>query len=490
MSVFDSFRAARWVRTVNLLLQAALFTSLFAGLNYLAQNWLVESARIDLTAYRRFSLFPETAAYLRGLTSPVRIVVTAAENAVSADLRGLLREYAFATAGNPDGRVTVEYLNVDLNRRAAQQLGLEQPDQVVLMCNGNRHILSESELYVSGPLQRRAFDGEARITSALLDVSNPERRKIYFLKGHQELQTENTDPNQGLSTARDLLRQRNFPVQSLDLVVARAIPADAAALIAVNPRTPYSPREEELLRQYLSSREGRLMLLLSPNAKLGLDRVLADWGVVADDDLIQDTGPNNLTEDGDLIIRSFSRHPVTAALLNASFQPRLRLGAARTVRPDPARASAGGLEVVTLASTSATAWGEVNASLRRSSAYAPGIDLPPAPGGWGVAVASSRAAARGNLPFSVRNGRLVLIGSGDLFANARISREGSLDFLLGAVNWMMDRDRELSIPARPLERFQLSLSARELQNLRYSLLFLVPGAAALLGVIVYWTRRS
>jgi len=107
-----------------------------------------------------------------------------------------------------------------------------------------------------------------------------------------------------------------------------------------------------------------------------------------------------------------------------------------------------------------------------------------------VAIASSRAAARDNLPFSVRNGRLVLIGSGDLFANARIAREGSLDFLLGAVNWMMDRDRELSIPARPLERFQLSLSAHELQNLRYSLLFFVPGAAALLGLIVYWTRRS
>jgi len=490
MSVFDSFSAARWVRTVNLVLQAVLFTTLFAGLNYLAQNWLEESARVDLTHYRRFSLFPETVAYLRGLTSPVRIIVTASENAVSPDLRGLLREYGFATAGNPDGRVTVEYLNVDLNRRAAQQLGLEQADQVVLMCNGNRHILTENELYVSRQQVRQAFDGEARITSALLDVSNPERRKIYFLTGHQELQIEDTDPNLGLSGARDLLRQRNFPVQSLDLVVARSIPDDAGVLLAVAPRVPYAPREEELLRQYLSAREGRLILLAAPNTRLGLDRLLGDWGVLVDDDLIQDSGASNLTEDGDLIVRSFAVHPVTAALLNSSFQPRLRLGPARTVRPDAARTSGNGLEVATLASTSATAWGEVNASFRRASSYAPGIDLPAAPGGLGVAIASSRAAARDNLPFSVRNGRLVLIGSGDLFANARIAREGSLDFLLGAVNWMMDRDRELSIPARPLERFQLSLSAHELQNLRYSLLFFVPGAAALLGLIVYWTRRS
>jgi len=490
MSLFDTFRAARWVRTVNLILQALLFTTLFGGLNYVAENWRGESSRIDLTHYRRFSLFPETLAYLRGLTSPVRIIVTDSETAVSPDLRGLLREYRFATSGNPDGRITVEYLNVDLNRRAAQSLELEQPDQVVLICNGNRHVLTLNELYVTRQQQRQAFDGEAKITSALLDVSNPERRKIYFLAGHQEAQTEDTDPNSGLSAARNLLRERNYPVETLDLGTARTIPDDAAALLAVNPRVPYAPREEEMLRQYLTTREGRLTILVAPNTRLGLDRLLSDWGILLDDDLVQDSGATNLTEDGDLIVRTFVPHPVTAGLLSSSFQPRLRLGTARSVRPDPARSGGGGLEVVTLASTSPTAWGEVNAGFRRSSNYAPGIDLPAVPGGLGLAVASSRAPARDNLPFSVRNGRLVVIGSGDLFSNGRVTREGSLDLLLGTVNWMMDRDRELSIPARPLERFQLSLSAHELQNLRYSLLCFIPGAAALLGLIVYWTRRS
>jgi len=244
------------------------------------------------------------------------------------------------------------------------------------------------------------------------------------------------------------------------------------------------------MRQYLTTREGRLTNLVAPNTRLGLDRLLSDRGILLDDDLVQDSGATNLTEDGDLIVRTFVPHPVTAGLLSSSFQPRLRLGTARSVRPDPARSGGGGLEVVTLASTSPTAWGEVNAGFRRSSNYAPGIDLPAVPGGLGLAVASSRAPARDNLPFSVRNGRLVVIGSGDLFSNGRVTREGSLDLLLGTVNWMMDRDRELSIPARPLERFQLSLSAHELQNLRYSLLCFIPGAAALLGLIVYWTRRS
>jgi hypothetical protein len=57
------------------------------------------------------------------------------------------------------------------------------------------------------------------------------------------------------------------------------------------------------------------------------------------------------------------------------------------------------------------------------------------------------------------------------------------------VNWMVDRDANFSMPARVIERFQLSLSASELTRLRYSLLLALPSAAAVLGLFVYWTRR-
>ena len=61
MNIADSFRAARWIRFINLLLQALLFLALFANLNYLALN---HAWRFDVTANRRHSLSPETRAYL------------------------------------------------------------------------------------------------------------------------------------------------------------------------------------------------------------------------------------------------------------------------------------------------------------------------------------------------------------------------------------------------------------------------------------------
>jgi hypothetical protein len=490
MTAFDSFRRARWIRTANLVVQAVLFLTLFGGLNYLAGH---HSWRFDLTRYRRYSLSPETLAYLRELRGPVRIVVADAESAASPEVRGLLREYAYATEANPDGRISVEYLDIFQSRREAEKLGLDEAGQVLVIAGENPIKLNGDELYQAVDHERRAFLGEQVITGAILTVSNPGRKKVYFLTGHGELRPDDVDPARGLSTARDQLRERNFDVDVVDLSAARRVPPDASLLVAVAPQSPFSAYEKEMLRQYLGNNAGRLILFLAPGYPHGLADLLLDWGVTVDDDLVIDSGPENMTEDGDLIIRDFPRHPITQALVNYGIL--LRVGPASTVRPDPARAAGYGLSTTALALCSPTAWGEVNYRSRSQAVFNPGVDIRPNPGGsppdaLPIAVASERVATRDNLPFSVRGGRLVVFGTGDLIANSRIENAGSLNILLGAVNWMADRDTELNIPARPIERFQLSLSAGELRRLRFTILLALPGAAILLGLAVHWTRRT
>ena len=98
--------------------------------------------------------------------------------------------------------------------------------------------------------------------------------------------------------------------------------------------------------------------------------------------------------------------------------------------------------------------------------------------GWVWSLPRSASAVRDNLPFSVRGGRLVVFGTGDLIANNRMAIIDNQNIFLGAVNWTVDRDANFSMPARPIERFQLSLSASELTRLRYSLLLALPSVAA------------
>ncbi|CAM2903901.1 GldG family protein [Rariglobus hedericola] len=493
MAKIPTFRSVRWVRTLNLLAQAVLFVTLFAGLNYLAVNY---AWRFDLTENRSHSLSPETTAYLKNLSQPVRIIVTLTETSDNADVTqayrdvsGLLREYVYTTAGNERGKISVEFLDVYQRRRDAEALGIEQPNTIVVLVGNKPRIIQLDELYQVENNEKKAFRGEQIFTSAILELSSPTQKKIYFLTGHGEMSLDDVSAERGLSGLEAELKARNFAVEPIDLAQSRKIPDDAAVIVIAGPQGRFDAIEEELLRQYLSNRAGRVLALLAPGYPTGLDNLLFDWGVLVDDVLIYDRSASGQTETGDLILPALDeKHALTRSLL--SYKIPLRFGLSRSVRPDPGRTLDPNLVVTPLVATTEQAWGERNYRERVTPSYDVGVDLP---GRVIVVTASERLPSRKilNTPdFSVPSGRLVAYGSADWIANGRLGVIGNLSFFLSAVNWATDRDIDFKVPARPIAKFQLSLSEEQLQRLRYSLIFALPGLAAVIGLIVYWTRRN
>jgi ABC-type uncharacterized transport system involved in gliding motility auxiliary subunit len=200
--------------------------------------------------------------------------------------------------------------------------------------------------------------------------------------------------------------------------------------------------------------------------------------------VILDTNPEFITDNSDLMIRNRdASHPVTKSLVDYNLP--LRISLPRSVRPDPNRPPDRALKVSVLAASSPSSWGEFGYRVQRPLVFDAGSDLR---GPLGVVVTSERVSP-GSLPLSVPGGRLVVIGSGDIFSNRRLADQGCQALSLNAVNWAVDRDTQLHFPPRPIERFQLSLSQEQLAKLRLGLLFALPGAVGLLGLLVYWTRR-
>jgi len=487
----ESFRAVRWIRTLNLVLQALLVLSFFGGLNFIALHY---SWRWDITRSHRHSLSPETLSYVHSLKRPVRIIATLTDDfreqnpEVTKDVEGLLREYAYASGVNgPDGRISVEFLDPYQKPREAEELGIKEANTIFLLCGGKRHGTMPGELYRTEGGERRDFIGEQVATAALLDVSAAESRRIYFLTGHGELQPDDVNPARGLQVLRDALVLRNFSVEMLDIAHTRRVPDDASLVIIAGPERIDAFAQEQL-RQYLRDRAGRVILLLSPRVQHGLVDMLLDWGVLlADNDLIVDSNPQNITEDFNLRITAFSAHPITRTLIDNQLP--VLVGLARSVRPAAARGAGTGVTTTLLAATSETAWGSRHPSTAGSARRQPG-DVVGDPR-LGVAVAAERVQARGDLPFSVRGGRLIVVGSSDIATNNRLAGSpGNQAFILNAINWTVDRDAQLAIQPRPIERFRLSLSQEQLSRLRFSLWFGVPGLVAIFGFIVYWTRRA
>jgi hypothetical protein len=398
-----------------------------------------------------------------------------------------VREYTYAARSGGRSLVTSEELDIYQQTRRAASLGIASKNVIVFTCGERRRYVTLADLYVIEDGEKRAFVGERAFTAAILDVTAATKQKLYFLTGHGEMEPGSVAADRGLSQLRDELRARNFDVDILDLVKSRRIPDDAAMLLAIGPRVPYLPEEQDKLRDYLANKSAASSSLSNPVPTKG-STSSSSTGVCAPRRPSRRPQPPGIRRRRRSHPPPFSTHPVTKLLVDN--QITLLAGRVRVVRPDPRRAPDPTLKVTDLIGASPSAWGERTYRDASTAQFDAGVDIkgtataPSLP----VAVVSERVTAA-DLPFSIRGGRLIVLGTADIFGNNRLDG-GNLVLARNAINWATERDTQLNIPPRPVAKFQLALSQTELGKLRLALLLVVPGAVALLGLFVYWSRRS
>ncbi len=489
MKTFESFQSNRWIWRVNILLQVLLVFVLTAIVNYIGMIFV---ARYDITRNHSMSLSPETVNYVKQLTEPVTIIVTINSDddnplavRASRDVMALLREYEFAARGNGRGTISVKRLNVYEKRVQAEQLGVAGKHNVVVFQSGASKpvTLELRDLYEIVNYELGRFNGERAFTTALRSVQNQKKPVLYSLKGHDEMGFASLDPGRGASQLEAELIARNYDVRALDLTETRRVPEDAEMVLLLAPRSALLRSEQALLRNYLSTDAGRMLILLDPGAQAGLDDLLLDWGILADDAIVVEKDPASRIPGGDLLIRHFAiDHPITQQLHD--FGLRVTMGAARSVRPDPGRPIDDSLVVNALFQTSENSWGERNTHDPKPT-FDPAQDIP-GPVFIG-AVSERKVGSSANL--KLRGGRLIVFGNSDFIANNRINSAANLTLFRNAVSWSLSNLSQLEIPARPIQRLQLTLSEEQLTVGR---ILIVAGPAllvALFGFTVFLGRR-
>jgi hypothetical protein len=120
-------------------------------------------------------------------------------------------------------------------------------------------------------------------------------------------------------------------------------------------------------------------------------------------------------------------------------------------------------------------------------------DVPPAAAG-AVATASdepptSEPSPAAAPPAAPRPGRLVVFGDSDFASNAQLASVGNPTLLLNAMNWLVERENLLAIPAKKADQIQLNLTRRDLSTIYLIVLIGLPLASVSAGVGVYLRRR-
>ena len=489
-SRFNEFRFARRFRAINRLVQILLSLSLIIALNFISANYF---KRFDLTKSGAYTLAPESKAYIRQLKEPVEIIVTIPKETeedefgiIRQDLKKLLREYEFEGMRDGKAYVTVEFVDIYRQRKRAHELAtnynLTKENAIIIASGEKVREISQIGLYEYDDGKTRGFRGERVFTSAILDVSSKKAQKIYFLVGHGEMRLDDVDPLRGLSQLESFLSERNFEVATLDLAIDKNVPEDASLVVVPSPQASLQPEEVEKLRRYMSDRNGRMITLIDPGRRHGMDELFFDWGVLAEDNVVVDVGADFRAQGGDLIIRHFAEHPITQLLID--YQITALFGQPRSVRTDPASANDSRLQVHQLIGTSDKSWAERDYRTQKPIAFDAKRDQK---GPISISTVSSRSSGI-ELGITIPGGRMVVFGNSDFITNNRLRAFGNHTLFINSANWALDRTSLLNIPTRKLESHQIVMSESDLQRM-LTYFAIVPAATAMFGLLIYFIRR-
>lgn len=443
----------------NALLFGLGFLGILVVANALAASY---PQRIDLTEDKEFSLSPETELLLDELDQPV--VLTGFYTPDRASSRDQIRPLLDAFVTKSGGLVSYDFIDPRENPLAADQYGVTRDASMAVTIGESSHLIE--------------FPSEREIASAIVRLTNPENRVVFFLTGHGELDLDDTSEI-GLSQLKSSLVSKNYGVETLSLLVEGAVPGNATVLVAVGPRTALSPEEVSLIDGYLQE-GGSLIALFEPSPVSGLEAgadtlnayLHESWGVSARDDFVVDLG-SSLFLVG--LSASYASHPITERVGNFLTQ----FPSARSI--ETAQSAGAERTVTELVQTSERSWGETDYQAIADGTSIEFNEQTEVAGPLALATAVDDPAIAS---------RVVVFGDADFASNGGFFAGGNGDLIVNSIDWAAHQEDLIDITPRQRTVRQVIPATRSTVVLLIAgTTVVVPGAIVAAGGVVWWNRR-
>lgn len=490
---------------LNVVLQLVIVAGIIAMLNYLSFRHF---KRWDYSRDRKFALSSQTTNLLTHLKKPVRAVIFfSSAGEIVPDLQALLREFEFTSKK----KFTAEYIDPFRSLTRAQDLQTKykfgaNENIVILDYDGRSKFVNAADMadfdmpdqmsMMMGQTQPRikAFKGEQAITSALLELTEGKPNKIYAVGGHGEPDLDSPE----LKIFAESLKRQNIQSATINLLNIAAVPDDARTLIINGPKHDFTEIEMKLLEDFWQ-KKGRVFVLLNPFARTPrLTAWLNAQGIIPQDDRViglgnflgMDENGNPKVTKGTIKDAGFvvlnSRTKMTKDLEGAS---KRLLGATQSLQIDRAVEQTAKLKMMPLLASVEGFWGETDlAGDEEQASFDPKKDHM---GPLNLAVAVEKGGVS-DVRVKVETSRLVVVGNAEMLGgNAyRLSEGISIDLSVNALNWLLDREELIGIPAKEKKNVTLSLDDKQLRNIAIAVMAIIPGIVAVFGLLNWWQRRS
>jgi ABC-type uncharacterized transport system involved in gliding motility auxiliary subunit len=445
---------AAYAATYILIVVAAIVVA-----NVLADRY---NKSYDATSNKRFSLSEQTAKIVKGLNQPATITYFN-QSTRFRDGKDLLDEYA-----NLSPKVHVDYVDPDKNPQAARAAGIRDFGTALVKVGAKEE-------------QAKSMTEEG-ITGAFIRDLKGGTRTVCFTTGSGEHQLDDS-AREGLSHFKDQLAKDNYQTKTVDLLQKAEIPNDCTTLVIAGPTKNYEQPEVDAIKNYVEN-GGRAFFLLDPPLKLGhtgiadndaLTSLLQSWGVTLDKDLILDLNPiGQLAGLGPQValVTSYASQPIVDEMKGTATG--FPLSRSMEIK------NTDKTSVQKLFDSSGSSFATENLSSPAVSANDPKNKKGP------LTLAAAGTYNTGN---EKSQGRFVVVGSSSWIANRFIEFNGNDDLALNTINWLASDEDLISIRPKPPEDRRITMTRAQLNWVRATSQFLLPGIVVILGIGVWWKRR-
>jgi ABC transporter family protein len=469
--------------------------------------------RLDVTARSAFTLAERTQKVLASLSSraePLDVYtcfrptyynesgvpvpgLDAVEALIGTHCNDLLREFEVQARGRLrlhllDANVTGHFPRIEeLSKRigepaynvcavtAGERLQLLKLHDLAAFDEGTRTTEAMQRPTLAG------FRDEEALTRAILAVIDEKSPRVAFLRGHGERAPDaagvDAAGHVGLSRFAHALTAQNYSLGSLALAEGKPLTRDDVdVLVVAEPVRQFADHEVASLIAYAKG-GGKLLLLLHPDSSTSLEQPLLNevFGLSRSyDPVCQETqlGTFRSTAPNVFDTEQFSDHTIVKPLKAKKLKVHWENVSSFTAY---GRIEQTDLELFPLVYTSNSAW----------------VDIAPRNLQFDPKAETRAPQCLGYAALLKSGGRMVCFGSAAVLDDRLIeSATGNRDLGLNAVDWLAQREQFISIAPRPYDEVRVDLTPPEFSTIFLYVVLGVPALSLLLGVAVFWMRRT
>ena len=425
----------------------------------------------DLTAEKLYSLTDASEEILQNLDEDVTIYAYVAEDQADTTVANTLKQYEDASS-----HITVTYVDPAKQPAFAKQYTEDDVSTQTLFVVSDKRskVIKYSSLYETSydysnySSSTSGYDGEGQITSAIQYVTTAEMPVIYEITGHGETALS--------GEFSDAIEKANISLESLTLLEVEEIPEDADAIIINGPTADFSADDAKKVTEYAQN-GGKLLVTTTytQESMTNFATILDEFGLSEAEGVVMDTNTGSYYQLPYYLLPTVESATETTGINGYIFAPICQ----GIIVPE----STDELTYTTLLSTSDAAYAKKDVAGMQTYDKEDGDTDGP----FAIAVHAIRTT-------DDTSSEMILVSSQQIFtddADAYVAKNNSTFFTNCITSFIDTDDVETAvIPVKEYTVSNIAVSTSVLILARLILLFFIPGALLVSGIVIWAVRRK